>query len=211
VLLDEFISTVAHEKEQEMKELEAQQLERDGILRLAGPMDHLLKHLCKFTTHDELLQMIHDLFGLIDTNSNGAVSFHEASEALINLKVRMNEDEWNAMTAGLLNEHNELGREGFSLMLRRQLKAYTQRQVVNAMGSQSHDAFYETHLSLKMLMEPGVDLASETGGGELRELLNDQAQTLGVLREDQRVLREDQRLIHLSLQRLCDTQVCECA
>eukprot|EP00802_Teleaulax_amphioxeia_P006094 Tamp_06098.p1 GENE.Tamp_06098~~Tamp_06098.p1 ORF type:complete len:740 (-),score=154.68 Tamp_06098:113-2332(-) len=200
VLLDEFISTVAHEKEQELKELEDQQLARDGILRLAGPMDHLLKHLCKFTTHDELLQMINDLFGLIDTNSNGAVSFDEASEALANLKVRMDVDEWNAMTAGLLNERNELGREGFSLMLRRQLKAYTQRQVVNAMGSQSNDAFYETHLSLKMLMEPGVDLAGETGGGELGERLNEQAQTLGVL-------REDQRLMHLSLQRLCDTQV----
>ena len=136
VLLDEFISTMSQEKAQEAEEHKTHRREKlaGGVLTLTGPLDPMLKHLCKFTTHDELMQMIDDLFGRIGFHSNGAVNFEETSLSLHKNKVHIDEDDWQAMTAGLLDDHNNLDGVAFSVIIRRQLKTYTQRQIVNAMG-----------------------------------------------------------------------------
>ncbi len=101
---------------------------------LTGPLDPMLKHLWKFTTHDEPMHMIDDLFGKIDFHSNGAVNFEEDSLSLHKNKVHIDEAYWQAMTAGLLDDDNKLDRAAFPVMIRRHLKTYKQRQIVNAMG-----------------------------------------------------------------------------
>ena len=56
------------------------------------------------------------LFGKIDFHShNGAVNFEEDSLSLQKNKVHIDEDDWQAMTAGLLDDDNKLDRAAFPI------------------------------------------------------------------------------------------------
>lgn len=134
VLLDEFISTVAQEKASEAEEQERAERMRQGIIDLKGPLDAVLRLLAKFSSETELAQMIDELYDVLDADQSGLISYSEAQEGFRKLHATMDLEEWKTLTDGLRTEEGELDRKMFGVMMRQQLKEYTQRQIVNAMG-----------------------------------------------------------------------------
>jgi hypothetical protein len=75
------------------------------------------------------------------------------------------------------------------------------------MGQQQNDAFYETHMCLKILLEPDFDGTVMGGGGVSEGAVAVLEQRLDEQDDALVELRHHQGLMHASLQRLCDTQV----
>ena len=139
VLLDQFINTMSMEKEQESEEKDKEKRIENGIQDLTGSLDPLMVSLSKFSSDDELQELIDSLFEVIDADQNGELDFEEARLGFDRLvsKNALDVEEWGRLTQGLL-EDGHLSEAGFSEAMRRELSAYTQRQIVNAMGVASN-------------------------------------------------------------------------
>jgi len=78
--------------------------------------------------------MINELYDVLDADQSGLISFNEAQSGFIKLHAMMDIEEWMMLTQGLRSQNGELDRKMFGVMMHQQLKAYIQRQIVNAMG-----------------------------------------------------------------------------
>ena len=127
---DEFINTVSGEKALEAVELEREQRIAEGIQDLKDPRDPLMASLSKFSTQGELRGMIDDLFDVFDENKNGELDVEEMHAGLEKLVSRkLDSDAWGFPPGGIID------RDAFAAIMRNELRQYTQRQIVNAMGS----------------------------------------------------------------------------
>ena len=92
-------------------------------------------------------------------------------------------------------------------MMIQQLKAYTQRQIVNAMGVNQNPALYEIHMALKLLMAEPESSSAEAATGAAGVAAGSERAAMSAL--EQRMARQEDLLVqlHASTHRLCDTQV----
>ena len=102
VLLDQFINTMSMEKEQESEEKDKEKRIENGIQDLTGSLDPLVS-LSKFSSDDELQELIDSLFEVIDADQNGELDFEEARLGFDRLvsKYALDVEEWGRLTQGL--------------------------------------------------------------------------------------------------------------
>ena len=103
VLLDQFINTMSMEKEQESEEKDKEKRIENGIQDLTGSLDPLMVSLSKFSSDDELQELIDSLFEVIDADQNGELDFEEARLGFDRLvsKNALDVEEWGRLTQGL--------------------------------------------------------------------------------------------------------------
>jgi len=158
VLLDEFITSVAAEK----AEFEKERIAREGTseaTRLIGPLDPVLETLAQYGTAEDLAARIESLYGSLDIDDSGKLSFQELSMGFSRLKfkprIMLTWDDFEIMTDGLelCDENGELGINQFEELMRRQMQSYSQRTMANAMeeGHEHEDTMRSIMLALKQL------------------------------------------------------------
>ena len=195
---DEFINTVSGEKALEAVELEREQRIAEGIQDLKDPRDPLMASLSKFSTQGELRGMIDDLFDVFDENKNGELDVEEMHAGLEKLVSRkLDSDAWGFPPGGIID------RDAFAAIMRNELRQYTQRQIVNAMGSESNASSYELHMGIKLLLDAQED---HRRGEEAGLSQRSGAGLEGKINEQLEQIRRDQSLMHASIQQLCQTQ-----
>ena len=157
-----------------------------------------MESLSKFSSQSELRQMLDDLFDVIDADKNGELDVEEAHAGLENLvQRRLASDAWGFKPGG------KIGRDAFADIMRNELRQYTQRQIVNAMGSEANASSYELHMGIKLLLDAqenprqgdGTSMPERSGAG-LEDKINEQLEQM----------RRDQSLMRASIQQLCQTQ-----
>ena len=108
--------------------------------------------LSKFSTQGELRGMIDDLFDVFDENKNGELDVEEMHAGLEKLVSRkLDSDAWGFPPGGIID------RDAFAAIMRNELRQYTQRQIVNAMGSEANASSYELHMGIKLLLDAQED------------------------------------------------------
>eukprot|EP00802_Teleaulax_amphioxeia_P029862 Tamp_32145.p1 GENE.Tamp_32145~~Tamp_32145.p1 ORF type:complete len:106 (+),score=32.96 Tamp_32145:136-453(+) len=91
------------EKEQESEEKDKEKRIENGIQDLTGSLDPLMVSLSKFSSDDELQELIDSLFEVIDADQNGELDFEEARLGFDRLvsKNALDVEEWGRLTQGL--------------------------------------------------------------------------------------------------------------
>jgi hypothetical protein len=87
VLLDEFISTVASEKAARAVEKRSALEEGMGAEIHEQPLDPVLETLMTFTTNEDLLSKIRDLYDRIDVDESGTVDLSELNDGFKRMKL----------------------------------------------------------------------------------------------------------------------------
>jgi hypothetical protein len=125
VLLDEFITAVAREKAEAAavkQDLQALEDKRTSTVS-SGPLDALVRGLLSFTSNDDLMRRIGNLYDRLDLDDSGAVSLEEFNLGVAKLKlskpVRLSLEEFNLITHGraLLNSDGEITPAAFEVMM----------------------------------------------------------------------------------------------
>lgn len=128
VMLDEFFTQVAKEKERRL-EKEIQEMEDELADHPTGPLDPLLAQLTYFDTSHDLAKRIEGIFKIMDDNDTGALDYTRMREGLARLRctpaIHLTAEDW----AVLSNGRDALTFEDFERMVRRQLMPYVQRRI----------------------------------------------------------------------------------
>jgi hypothetical protein len=161
VLLDEFINTVAKEKE----EMKAAQKAAENAHKspIPGPVDPLLETFLDYTTMGDLNNKIDFCFEKLDLSENGAVSLEEFNEGLkrmlpSDIKLKLTDVNWNDITEnGKLcikegDQAGEINREQFRTLILQQFTLYTRRRVVTSMDKEMNEQAFDTLFSLKTVL-----------------------------------------------------------
>ena len=99
-----------------------------------GSLDALTQTLVDFASEADLNNTLRKLFEKMDLDENQALSFGEFNRGLGFLHfvppLHISRDDFNLVTAGLLNSDDELSYQGFATLMKLELKAYTSRQAL---------------------------------------------------------------------------------
>ena len=161
VLLDEFMSCVAKEKDEMMAAKKA--AESAHKRPIPGPVDPLLETFFDYTTMEDLKNKIDFCFEKLDLSENGAVSLEEFNEGLkrmlpSDIKLKLTDVHWNDITEnGKLcikdgDQAGEINKEQFRTMILQQYTLYTRRRVVTSMGKEMGEQAFDTLFTLKTVL-----------------------------------------------------------
>ena len=159
VLLDEFISSVEHEKAStEASRLHA--LAKDSELFDCGPLDPLMKSLSNFKDRDELSKRIFKLWERFDLDESGGVHLKEFNAGLqkvlsgSGIECQITPEDFEQITehGKYTDENGEIDQGEFRNLLMTQLARYANRKISAAMARTEDDANHEQIFALKMLM-----------------------------------------------------------
>ena len=139
----------------------------------AGPLDALVRGMLTFTSYDDLIRRIHNLYTRLDLDESGAVSLDEFNTALAKLKlrkpIRLSLDDFNLITnqGRLLNQDSELTPAAFQAMMLNQVRSFSHRKVVIAMNHSSNDAatseiLFALKVILSLVDQMGLSIEQQT-------------------------------------------------
>jgi len=151
VLLDEFLGSVARDKE-ERERLEQAEKEK---LKVTGCLDELTLQLINFIDDEDLGAKIASIYHQLDADASGGLSFDEFKAAVKGLvgHVHLTRDDFDELSnkGKLLGQHNDFNVAQFQEMMRLELWRYTRRELNNVLAVSQDSSFRSIVLMLKML------------------------------------------------------------
>ena len=164
VLLEGFLSAISG--------MEASERAHESAVeynKIAGPLDPLLATLANFHSEEHLSSQIALLFGFIDIDAGGSVTFEEFKQGVETIDSRppmlVTREDFDSFTRGgtLLNQDLALDARAFDKCMRLQMRNYAQRLIAHQMTEavrhqQSDSAEYFAH---KVLISEMFKLANK--------------------------------------------------
>ena len=175
VLLEGFLSAISG--------MEASERSYESAVeynKIAGPLDPLLATLANFHSEEHLSSQIALLFGFLDIDDGGSISFEEFKQGVETIDSKppmlVMQEDFDAFTLGgaLCKEDGSLDVRSFDKCMRLQMRNYAQRliahQMTEAVRNQQNDsAEYFAH---KVLISEIFKLANKVGtiSDEIKDL-----------------------------------------
>ena len=153
MLLDEFIATVAREKEMAKIAQEREMAKK----RITGVLDAITRQLTEFEDSDNLIERIDQIYERLDQDGSGGLDFGEFKDGIRRLpgisRIHMTEDDFEIITENgkHLGETGEFNKMQFRDMMRSELWRFSRRQLKNVLSESDSDEFKSTVLMLKMI------------------------------------------------------------
>ncbi|EKX31615.1 hypothetical protein GUITHDRAFT_122197 [Guillardia theta CCMP2712] len=191
VLLDEFISSVTREKEEQARLLQEQRELEAKASRISGVLDPLLVSISSFNDNVDLSSRIKQLYAMLDADGGGGLDFHELNAGLKQLPlptpIHLTLDDYDIITEGgnLCKEDGEFDADQFQSMMKGELKRYAQRCVANAMSETERKEDHSILFMLKLL----TMTVDEIHAG-MKQMEKQQAEVEGVGEKVERMCKE---------------------
>ena len=153
VLLDEFIVSVAREKEQAEREAEKE----NAKMRITGFLDTITCQLKTFDSRENLMQRIDKIYQKLDDDDSGGLNFAEFKAGIKSLpgipSMHMTEADFNDLTDNgrHLNSAGEFGSDQFRDMMKEEFIRYTQCYLANTVKESRSSEYKSSVLQLKVL------------------------------------------------------------
>jgi hypothetical protein len=153
VLLDEFISSVTREKEEQERE----QIRVNNKKKITGCIDTLTKTLTTFEDEEDLISKIDEIYDRLDMDGSGGLNFDEFRAGIKTLpgchNVHVTLDDFELITehGRWLTEEGEFGKDQFRSMMNGELRRYSARELVNVLAFSEGDEFKSTVIMLKLM------------------------------------------------------------
>ena len=153
VLLDEFIVSVAREKELVEREVEKE----NAKMHITGFLDTITCQLKTFDSRENLMQRIDKIYQKLDADDSGGLNCAEFKAGIKSLpgipSMHMTEADFNDLTDNgrHLNSEGEFGSDQFRDMMKEEFIHYTQRYLANTVKESRSNEYKSSVLQLKVL------------------------------------------------------------
>ena len=176
VLLNEFITNVEQSKQQSKFETDAadeEALDSSHLRTVASPLDPLLETLSFFTTNEDLVTRIRDLYDRIDLDESGTVDISELNAGFKRMSMRapisLSIEDYELITehGRYTDNGDEMSPEAFESMIMAQLRRFARRKLMDAMQkAQEHEQMsFDQLFAMKMILSTVDHLQMALEGG----------------------------------------------